>query len=293
MRNDAKYLIVNADDFGYFRCVTEGILEAHRKGIVTATGILANGHVFERDRDLIAAAEGIDFGVHLNLTEGRPLTESVRRCFASHNSRFAGKMVFLKIYLAGRLPISHVVAEWRAQIEECLKFGLSLKFLNSHEHLHMLPALFDVTRNLAAEYGIPFVRLSAPERILSLRSSRLVRDGALKLMDLRNSARTKTPSPYFLGMAHSGALSREHLGVLLESLKPGRVYELMCHPGRFDSREVTRKDLLDYHSWELELRALCCGEIRSRLRQLNIKLVRFSDLENGAIAGRLRIDPAP
>src|SRR5438067_2291957 len=36
------YLIVNADDYGYFPCVSRGIADAARQGAVTATGILAN-----------------------------------------------------------------------------------------------------------------------------------------------------------------------------------------------------------------------------------------------------------
>jgi predicted glycoside hydrolase/deacetylase ChbG (UPF0249 family) len=36
------YLIVNADDYGIFRCVSKGILEAASHGIVTATGVFAN-----------------------------------------------------------------------------------------------------------------------------------------------------------------------------------------------------------------------------------------------------------
>ncbi|MSP28138.1 MAG: ChbG/HpnK family deacetylase [Methylococcales bacterium] len=35
-------LIIHADDYGYFPCVSRGILEAAQSGSLTATGILAN-----------------------------------------------------------------------------------------------------------------------------------------------------------------------------------------------------------------------------------------------------------
>ena len=38
----SKQLIVNADDFGYFPCVSRGIIEAARAGVITATSVLAN-----------------------------------------------------------------------------------------------------------------------------------------------------------------------------------------------------------------------------------------------------------
>ena len=37
-----RRLIVNADDFGLTAGVSRGILEAHRRGIVTSTTLIAN-----------------------------------------------------------------------------------------------------------------------------------------------------------------------------------------------------------------------------------------------------------
>ena len=40
--SEGACLIVNADDYGYFDCVSKGILESASRGIVTATGVFAN-----------------------------------------------------------------------------------------------------------------------------------------------------------------------------------------------------------------------------------------------------------
>ena len=42
-----KYLIPNADDFGYTRDVNDGIVHAHRHGILTATTLMATGAAFD------------------------------------------------------------------------------------------------------------------------------------------------------------------------------------------------------------------------------------------------------
>ena len=42
-----KRLIVNADDFGFTRDVNAGIVEAHLRGILTATTLMANGDAFD------------------------------------------------------------------------------------------------------------------------------------------------------------------------------------------------------------------------------------------------------
>ena len=67
-------LIINADDFGYTRGNTEGILEGYRKGIVRSTTALCNMPWLEYGRDLAKDFPGLGIGVHLTLTLGRSLT---------------------------------------------------------------------------------------------------------------------------------------------------------------------------------------------------------------------------
>ncbi len=71
-----KYLIVNADDFGFTRDVNEGIVHAHREGILTATTLMATGLAFEHAVALARENPGLDIGVHLVLvgSEGYPAT---------------------------------------------------------------------------------------------------------------------------------------------------------------------------------------------------------------------------
>ena len=72
MSRPARSLIVNADDYGLTAGVSRGILDAHRRGIVTSTTLLVNRPV---DPALIEAlkASGMGVGLHLNLTLGPPV----------------------------------------------------------------------------------------------------------------------------------------------------------------------------------------------------------------------------
>ncbi len=68
-----RQLVVNADDFGFTPDVNEGIVEAHRRGILTATTLMANGDAFD---DAIACARetpSLDIGCHLVLIGGQSL----------------------------------------------------------------------------------------------------------------------------------------------------------------------------------------------------------------------------
>ncbi len=72
-----KYLIPNADDFGYTRDVNEGIIHAHRQGILTATTLMATGAAFDHAVALARENPGLDVGVHLVLVGGDGLPASV------------------------------------------------------------------------------------------------------------------------------------------------------------------------------------------------------------------------
>jgi predicted glycoside hydrolase/deacetylase ChbG (UPF0249 family) len=65
-----KQLVVNADDFGFTPDVNEGIVEAHRKGILTATTLMANGSAFDDAVRLAREVPTLDVGCHLVLIGG-------------------------------------------------------------------------------------------------------------------------------------------------------------------------------------------------------------------------------
>ena len=287
MSEDPSYLIVNADDYGYYRCVSRGILAAHRQGIVTATGVLANGAGFERDIDLLGSEGQLDVGVHLNVTTGPALSAAMRSRLGSSAGHFSGKAAFAGAYLAGRMRIAEVEEEWRAQIERCQGRGLRPIFLNSHEHLHMFPSLFDLAHRLAADYGIAYVRCPRAEGVHSLNPGVLLRDAALTALATRNLRRARAATPYFLGMRASGRLNETVIEHTLRSIAPGRAYELMCHPGQLDPSEVGATDLLKYHDWDGELQALCSPALRVLLERRNICLIGFRDL--AALSGRVEL----
>src|ERR1700761_7926718 len=67
-----KNLIVNADDLGWTEGVNRGIVEAHRKGLVTSTSLLANGCAFESAVKAARRNPELGVGVHLNLCDGVP-----------------------------------------------------------------------------------------------------------------------------------------------------------------------------------------------------------------------------
>src|SRR5438477_571510 len=69
-----KKLIVTADDFGLTDRINEAIGSAHRHGIVTTASLMVTGGGFESAVNIARNLPGLDLGLHLNLTEGRPIS---------------------------------------------------------------------------------------------------------------------------------------------------------------------------------------------------------------------------
>jgi len=275
----APCLIVNADDYGYFRGVSRGIIESATHGIVTATGVFANAERFDEDVPALRDCPALDAGVHLNLTDGRPLTPDMRARLGRWNGRFPGKFVIVRAVMLGAIRVRDVQAEWRAQIERCLDTGLKLQFLNSHEHIHMLPVLFRLVQAFADEYRIPHVRFATADLARSRGAGTLLRGAIVGTVAAFCRRQLARPAARFLGLEASGRLRIDDLDALTAGLQPGGVYELMCHPGRLSRSEVSDPRLLDYHDWEGELATLTDPRARDLLEQRGIRSVGYRDIE--------------
>jgi chitin disaccharide deacetylase len=126
-----KYLIVNADDFGYSQGINRGIAEAHDRGVVTSATLIVNARATADAVRLARENPGLSVGLHVNFTnEADRLVEfndpdicraELRRQF----DRF--------VELLGRLP-TH---------------------LDSHQHVHRGRSPLPVFQELAAEHGLP------------------------------------------------------------------------------------------------------------------------------------------
>jgi predicted glycoside hydrolase/deacetylase ChbG (UPF0249 family) len=101
-------------------------------------------------------------GVHVNLSEGVPLTDGLRS-----SSRFCDADGYLWKWpnRGTRLRLASserrlVGAEVTAQIERCRKHGLTIRHLDSHHNVHTQPALAGLFIELARNLGIQSMRIA-------------------------------------------------------------------------------------------------------------------------------------
>ncbi len=74
----SKYLIVNADDFGYSFSINKGIIEAHTNGIVTSTSVMVDGIAAHEAKDL-TKFPNLSVGLHFELATGANVETELER----------------------------------------------------------------------------------------------------------------------------------------------------------------------------------------------------------------------
>jgi len=276
-----KYAIVNADDFGFSQVISAGILRAHAEGIVTSTTVTANMPAAEAAIATLAGAAGLGVGVHLNLSQGPPLSRAGQRLAGPDgdmNSSGAG--LILKCILVPHL-LDAVQDECDAQIRWVLDHGIRPTHLDSHRHAHAFPPVFSRVAALARRYHVRFVRWhgerlrgaawpAAPvgQRVVSCVLNGLAAANAARDCTLRGTVGT-------LGVAHTGRIGRDWLLRAAGAIGPG-VTEIMTHPGLADHAAAGQTRLVE--SRQAELAALCDPTVRQAFARRGITLIHYGQL---------------
>lgn len=263
-----KRLIVTADDVGLHRGMTEGAIRAHLEGVVTACSVVANGAAFEHAAERLREVPSLAVGVHLTLIEERPLSHAPRSLVGRNGLFRENYLSFVPRYCTGRIHMDEIDRELRMQIERVLGAGLVITHVNGHQHLHLLPRIFDLVQLLAEEYAIPYVRI-VDER----RRGRSPRDAAIAtLSSLGRRARKRAlvaTNDRTIGVGVAGRIaSAGDLAALLDDVDG--TTELVSHPGI--GEEIARAYSWGY-AWQSETDALCDPVLREAIARHGIELV--------------------
>ena len=187
----AKYLIVNADDFGQSPGINRGIMTAYRHGIVTSTSLMvrwpaaAEAAAYAREHPSLSIGLHIDLGEQiLRAGEWVPLYSVV----SVQNERAVRVEISRQLELFDRLV------------------GHAPTHLDSHQHIHLREPARVILTGIAQRLGVP-LRNCSPEVSYCGSFYGQADDGTT----LR------------------GVISVDGLVRILETLPPGCT-ELACHP---------------------------------------------------------------
>jgi hopanoid biosynthesis associated protein HpnK len=265
-----KRLIVNADDLGLAEGINTGIIKAFTDGIVTSASLMANGCAFDHAVALIKTYPSLAIGIHIVLVEEFPVCAPhlIPSLINGNGRLYKDYKTFLWRILTKRISLDDVKTEMRAQIEKILNVGIKPTHVDSHQHLHVYPAILHIVLQLAKEYGIQRIRMPYDSMDVVGVAQRVLRFLAKvgKKHVLRSGLQT---TDAFFGAGCSGHLIEEHIVEVIEKL-PNGVSELMCHPG-VENNELNNKYRHWNFWWQKELEALTSKSVKEMLKVEGVK----------------------
>ncbi|MFH2070193.1 MAG: ChbG/HpnK family deacetylase [Elusimicrobiota bacterium] len=138
-----KKLIVNADDFGYNMRINQGIIAAHRNGVVKTTSIMTTKDGFEDALRLSRENPSLAVGLHVDLD---------RFFVINHEKGVINGMV-----TPAHSP-EEIRAEIKSQIDTLKSRGVAIDHITSHHHSHLSPAVFPLVVDVMKEYSMKNMR---------------------------------------------------------------------------------------------------------------------------------------
>ena len=225
-------ILVNADDFGYNTEVNRAIHLSFLRGMIHQTSLLIHMDGFE---DAIHTAK-LDphflqnIGIHLNLTEGSPLTDSLKSC-----PRFcdgSGKFIFKRnrsLYSLTKPERTAIYQELKAQMDAMRVAGIRPHHIDSHHHIHTEWPILKIVIRLAKENGIRKIRWARNMGVQNSWPKKVYRF----LLNRYLKHRMGLPDIGLFGNLDDFAFSRK-------KLVPGepRSIEIMVHPALNKSQAI-------------------------------------------------------
>jgi predicted glycoside hydrolase/deacetylase ChbG (UPF0249 family) len=242
-------IIINCDDLGESTFINDRILDLMEAGRVTSATLLMNGPAVDDAVRRIGRYPHMSFGVHLNVTQFRPLCSHPGLApLLNEEGEFEGREKYGGNLRRMRLTTGiaeGIFAEWSAQIERALALRIPVSHLDSHHFTHKIPSLFRVFKRVQKKYGISKIRIT--ENVFGVHKivSPMRRAAGLALnFAFRHYVQTKTTD----GFCEFSTFHER----LLAGLGWHGSIELMCHPGS-NREEYSYDAALLYGNWREEL----------------------------------------
>lgn len=268
------YIIINADDLGKDHAVNIAISEALNGKFITSASIMANSSYWDEIHKIVEDNPQASYGVHLNLTEGRAMTNSpiLRQYNIVDNDNCFTKQVWnIKEFPDGLLTA--IEEEWDAQLNKIINDErINVSHIDGHHHIHTFYPFRYILIKLLRKYNIRKVRIIFNTQmtisraifykvieLMSLSSCivNILRKATgkslviKKIYNIMKRERWKSEiskvaqsSDYFNSYSAQLSLCKINKAIL----KQNNVIELMCHPGHIlyqEEYQQIKKRLLE------------------------------------------------
>ena len=277
-----KRLIINADDFAISHAANIAIKNCFEKGVIDSATIMVNMPGFNEAVE-ISKQTGMPVGLHFNLTLGKPVSKGVKSLINSDGDFFS-RREFIQKYFLGKINTNHIELEYMAQVTKFMQH-LKLDHVDSHQHVHMLPHIFDYVAQWCVDNKYP-LRLTKQYYAKDISVNKKLRAFLLNILVSRATKKWSNDlamNNYLVSvfdvMKKGQKPSFEMYESIMDNL-PNSCMELMVHPVALEASEVDNKltRITDISTSEYEV--LMSDQFVSRLKNLKIKRILYSNLIN-------------
>lgn len=286
----SKYLIINADGFGFTRGINKGITEATDRGVVTSISVNSNFDAVEELPAYVKAFPQVSVGVHLNPIVGRPVADPKQVPSLVNKEGNFHYRDFTRKLLRKEIDLEEMAFELSLQIERVANMGIRVSHLDSHQNQHLFPQyFFNVFLPLFKKHNVRRMRTHAHYLVADQRHPNM----AAFFYYLRQPSRmiTHTFARYEMGCARKqGVLmcdrlvNTNHAGdkadlqrwlQMLRNVRDGW-NEVYCHPAYPDDDLRRWASYVDGRRQELDV--MTCRETKDEIKRCGIMLKSFHDL---------------
>jgi predicted glycoside hydrolase/deacetylase ChbG (UPF0249 family) len=304
--DQARFLIITADDFGASKNINEGIKLAADRNAITGISVLSNfSECLPELKNISVTHPEIGIGVHLNITTGKPVLSSaeVPSLVKADGNFFT---IDELLPLLNNISTDELRNELRAQILALVNIGIRIDHLSDQNGvLSFYTPFFDVLTELTLEFNVPvrtpeISSIKYPDLFPNSRMNvhgrkkamKLAIHNPLKALSLLKYARKQEISKKAhkldeLGISHPDLLieyfwgnpTASNLKYILEHLPEG-TSELILHLGT-DSRQGEYPSGLEieyFNNREKELLTITSDSLAEFYKFLNIYLIGYQDI---------------
>ena len=293
---NARFLIINADDFGMTAQVNSAVLRAHRDGILTSASLMVAEPGFAEAVEIAKQNPALGVGLHVVTTFDRALLPhaGIPNITTPDGRFFTNPLKTGLLYNRSKPAQAELKREMTAQFERFAGTEMDWSHADGHQHFHLHPFVWDTFLDLCDQFGVHRLRIPYEEfqehfraggdgPNLNTISALFLRAQRRRCLRTLAARKTLGGKPVFLcervyGTMQSANMSEAYWLRLLDRLQ-GQVIEIYAHPGTEYAVKLPAH-LQTETVRDAELRGLLSPEVRAKIAAGNLSTGRYADAED-------------
>lgn len=289
MRNMNGHLIISVDDFGFTQGINDAVRQLAHYGTISATNIMTTMPYVDAIQDVAADFPQLSIGVHINLTQGKPLLppDTVPTLVDGTGYFYPFQTIRQQ---ASTISVKDIRKEVEAQVSRARALlGERLDHWNSHQGIHRFRPFLGIISDICYQYQIPASRSHKHYFTRHVgQQLQLVHPNLFKIFQF-SIKRTLTEMYYDLSALHLGRRFRlpegliaieggnvsKVLWIAIQHPLPPGYWEIACHPA-ITTEGLSQTMMLESRLREYEL--LSSDLFRDKVKANPEKLVGFPNI---------------